>query len=64
MRAVVDQSLILLEQVIGRAVFLDDDDHMLNLRDVVGLGVGKRCRERNQEQQVSGANFMEQPPHH
>ena len=41
---------IAAEQVVRRAIFLDDDDHMLNLRNVVVLGVGQCCRKRNQKQ--------------
>jgi hypothetical protein len=37
------------EQVIRRAIFLDDDDYVLNLRNVV-LGVSESCGESSQKQ--------------
>jgi hypothetical protein len=48
--AVGDQSLVLLKKIVGSAILLDDEDHMLNLRDVVGLGVGERCPEDGEAQ--------------
>ncbi len=45
MGAIGDQSLVLLKQIVGGAVFLDDEDRMLDLRDVVGLGVGESSPE-------------------
>jgi hypothetical protein len=38
------------KQIVGSAVFLDDDDHMLDLLDVVGLGVDERCPEDGEAQ--------------
>lgn len=38
---------IAAEQIVGGAILLDDDDNVLNLRNVVGLGVGEACGKRN-----------------
>lgn len=50
MCAVTNQRCILVKQVGGRAVFLDDDDHVLNLWNVVVLAHSKGGEQHKQRQ--------------
>jgi len=50
---VIDEDTILVEQVVGCAVFLNDDNDVLDRRNVVGLGFGTQegsCVRGEQQQ--------------